>query len=174
MAMDETRFFPPRGSPQSALLAYRDRKINRWSVTRNQTLGRIALSIWYYLSRQWAELDFESTYDGVRGSILRYIDNDDLPHPVTNEIDLAIVQELVSLVGPKWIPKVVPTSDDPDIKAAAQVSQNALLYRLKNLNWPETRVLNAMNFALMGTSTLYSGWDRSYEMLKNVGVATAV
>src|SRR5271169_3385039 len=137
MAAREDRFFPPVGAPEGDILRYRDRMINRWSIYRNMHMGSAALWIWYYLGRHWSQLDFEASFDGVRGSILRDMDYADLPRPVTNEIDPAVEQEVINQVMNKWTPKIQASSSDPKIKAAAQVSTDALNYRLEQLNWPE-------------------------------------
>src|SRR5467141_2871458 len=124
--MDEKRFFPPVGSPESELLAFRDRIINRWSIYRNMHMGRVALSIWYYLGRQWAEFDYAAAFDGVRGAIIRDMENSDLPRPITNQISPAVEAEVIALVKKGWVPKVAPNNNDPHIKAAAQVANDII------------------------------------------------
>lgn len=174
MALDETRFFPPKGASESDLLSIRDRTINRWSTYRNQHMGRIALSFWYYLGRQWATFDAEAAFDGVRGAILREVDDGDIPRPVTNEISPAMEEEMIALVGRKWVVTNTPTSNDPRIKAAAQVAKDQLNYRLEQIKWPKKRRQAALHFAVGGTGILYSAWDKSYFDLRTIGAPTAV
>ena len=168
------RLLPPVGAPEADILRYRDRRINRWSIHRNMHMGRIALSIWYYLSRQWASFDLEASFDGVRGAILRDLDSADLPRPITNYVDPAVEQEIISLIKHEWIPKVYPTSNDPSIKAAAQVAEDLLNYKLTKLHWPEKRHLHALYFAVGGTGLIYTGWNQSYNELKTIGAPSAV
>jgi hypothetical protein len=174
VALDESRFFPAQNASEADLLRFRDRIINRWSTYRNQHMGRIALSFWYYLGRQWAELDAEAAFDGVRGSILRDVDTSDLPRPVTNEISPAMEEEMIALVGRKWIATNTPTSNDPRIKAAAQVAKDQLNYRLEQLQWQRKRRQTALHFAVGGTGLIYSTWDKSYFNLRTVGAPSAV
>lgn len=172
--MDEKRFFPPVGSSEADLLAYRDRVINRWSIVRNQNMGRAALSVWYMLGRQWAEFDYAAAFDGVRGAIIRDMENSDLPRPITNQISPAIEAEVIALVKKGWIPKVTPQDTDPSIKAAAQISNDILNYRLEELSWPEKRHELGLHFAATGTGLIYTGWDKSYFDLKPIGAPSAV
>lgn len=173
-ATSSDRFFPPLGSPQEELLHFRDRVINRWSMYRNRHMGRIALSFWYHLGRQWAEFDAEAMFDGVRGAILRDADMSQVPRPVINEIDYAMEAEMVKLASRKWIPTITPTSKDPRIKAAAQVAKDQLNYRLEQLEWGMKRRMNALHFGVGGTGLLYSSWDKSYFELHTIGAPTAV
>ena len=174
MALDESRFFPNQYASEADILRFRDRVINRWSTYRNQHMGRIALSFWYYLGRQWAEFDAEAAFDGVRGAILRDVDTSDLPRPVTNEISPAMEEEMIALVGRKWVATNTPTSNDPRIKAAAQVAKDQLNYRLEQLKWPMKRRQTALHFAVGGTGLIYSSWDKSYFNLRTVGAPSAV
>lgn len=141
---------------------------------RNRHMGRIALSFWYHLGRQWAEFDAEAMFDGVRGAILRDADVSQVPKPVINEIGEAMEAEMVSLASRKWIPNLVPSSNDPRIKAAAQVAKDQLNYRLEQLEWPLIRRMSALHFAVGGTGLLYSSWDKSYFDLRTVGAPSAV
>lgn len=171
------RFFPPEGAPESELLEYRDRVINRWSLYRNQHMGRIGLAMSYFLGDQWAQLDTAAAFDGVRGVVLRTALDDDVDsivRPVTNEIDPAVEQEVIALVKRRWTPKNTPTNNDPRIKAAAQVSNDIVNYRLEQLSWPEKRHQTGLIFATGGTSHIYTGWDKSYAELKPIGAPDAV
>lgn len=174
MATREDHFFPPVGAPESDILRYRDRRINRWSLHRNMHIGRIALSIWYYLSKQNASFDLEASFDGVRGAVLRDLDTSDLPKPITNYVDPAIEQEIISLIKHEWIPKVYPKSNEPSIKAAAQVAEDLLNYKLEKLHWPEKRHMHALYFAVGGTGLIQTAWDQSYNELKTIGAPGAV
>lgn len=168
-------FFPPKDSAESDLLTFRDRLINRWSVYRNMHMGRIGLALWYFLGRQWSTLDYEAAFEGVRGAILREADDDaGIVRPVTNEIDPAVEQEVIALVKRRWEPQVVPTSNDPKIKAAAQVAEDMLKYRHAQLSWPEKRHQHGLFFCTSGTGLVYTAWDKSYFDLKPIGAPTAV
>lgn len=168
------RGFPEKGAPESEILAYRDRLMNRWSIVRNAHMGRIALSFWYHMGRQWSEFDPDGAFDGVRGSILRMIKEDGGPRPVTNIISPPVEEEVIALVKRGWVPKVTPSSNDPRIKAAAQVSNDSLNYRLEQIAWPEKRHQLGFNYVVGGTGLVYTGFDESYEALKTVGSPTAV
>lgn len=174
MAQDLSRFFPPKGAAESDILAYRDRQINRFSLYRNSHIGRVALSIWYYLGRQWAEFDMESSFDGIRGSILRVLADDGHLRPVTNEIAPAVEQEVIALVKRGWVPKVTPGSNDPRIKAAAQVSHDILNYQLKRMEWAQKRRQLGVNFVTGGTGIIYTASDRSYAEMRTVAVPGAM
>ena len=168
------RGFPEKGAPESEILAYRDRLMNRWSIVRNAHMGRIALSFWYQMGRQWSEFDPDSAFDGVRGSVLRMIKEDGGPRPVTNIISPPVEEEVIALVKRGWVPKVVPSSNDPRIKAAAQVANDSLNYRLTQISWPEKRHQLGFNYVVGGTALVYTGFDESYESLKTVGSPAAV
>lgn len=174
MTYDPARFFPSKGAPESEILAYRDRRINRFSLFRNSHVGRGALSMWYYLGKQWSEFDIDAAFDGVRGSIIRTIREDGHVRPVTNEISPAVEQEVIALVQRGWLPKVTPGSNDPRIKAAAQVNHDILNYQLKRMQWDEKRRQLGVNFVTGGTGIIYTGWDRSYAELRTVAVPGAM
>ncbi len=169
--------FPPHGAPQSALLEFRDRIIDPWAQHRRRRMADIALWMSFYLGQQWVDIDPYAAFDGVRGSLLMDSDlgmSDDMPRPVTNEIDLGIEQAVIALVQRKWTGKSVPTSADPAIKAAAQVSTDVMQHRLDVLSWPAKRVQHAFHFALAGTGLLYTGVDRNYTQLRVVSNPGAV
>lgn len=173
------RFFPELGAPENELLEFRDRIINPWSARRNMHMGRIGLSMAYFLGQQWSELDYTVAFDGVRGAFLRDMsDDDDISpvRPVTNKIDPMVEAEVIALVKRQWTPKVVPLGQDPRLKAAAQVAKDRLEFRLSpaQLNWREKRHQLALNFPIAGTSLLYSCYDRSYRELKPLPAPDAV
>lgn len=171
------RVFPPHGASEADLLHFRDRVINPWSMYRNKRMADVALWMWFYLGQQWTDIDPVSAFDGVRGAILQESDLDmpaDMPRPVTNTIDPAVEQAVIALVQRKWTAKATPTSSDPAIKAAAQVSTDSLQYRLDVLRWPEKRQQHAFHYALAGTGLLYSGVDRVYTKLRVIGSPSAV
>lgn len=165
-----SRFFPAKGSPQAELLWYRDRLMNRWAALRNMTMARIAINTWYFLGKQWANIDYASAFQGARGLLVRELSEDEFPvRPVTNEVDPSVEQEIISLVKRQWQPKVVPTSNDPAIKAAAQVSNDQLNYRLNGrgqLSWPEKRHELGLHYSITGTGLIYTAWDRTYTDLR--------
>lgn len=174
---NDDRFFPPKGRPEAEILAYRDRRlINPWSLYRNQHMARIGLAMWYGLGRQWSEIDYSAAFDGFRGAVLRELDDDDVNpvRPVTNEIDPLVDDELVSLVKRRWAPKAIPSSNDPEIKAAAQVATDWLNYRLEQLGWNQKRYNLGLHFALGGTGLIYTACDRSYYDLKPMSAPSAV
>ena len=173
-ATRDDKFFPPVGAPEAEILKFRDRVINRWSIYRNRHMARVALSIWYYIGRQWSELDIDAAYDGVRGAILRDMDIGNEIRPITNEVDPAVEQEVIALVKGEWIPKCVATSNDPRIKAAAQVSQDSINYRLEQQSWSEKRHQLGLYYATTGTGLIYTNHDRTYFELKTIGAPTAV
>lgn len=170
--------FPPHGASEADLLAFRDRVINPWSQYRNRRMQEIALWMSFYLGQQWVDIDPHAAFDGVRGALLSDSDldmPDDMPRPVTNEIDLGIEQSVIALVQRKWTIAVDPTSSsDPAIKAAAQMATDIAQHRLDVLHWPEKRVQHAFHFALGGTGLIYSGVDRSYTKLRVVGAPGAM
>lgn len=167
-------WFPPVNSSEVDLLSYRDRIINPWSVYRNQHMGRIGLAFWYFLGKQWAELDTNAAFDGVRGSLLRDISDGERVCPVTNECDPIIEAEVIALCGKSWTPKAAANSNDPKDKAAAQVTTDWINYRLRQLSWPEKRHQLGLFFAAGGNAMLYTGIERSYMDLVAIGSPSAV
>lgn len=171
------KIFPADGASEAEYLAYRDRIINPWSQYRNQRMADVALWWAFYLGHQWVDIDPMAAFDGVRGAILQESDlhlPPDYPRPVTNEIDPGVEQAVIAMVQRKWTAKCTPTSDDPAIKAAAQVSTDILQHRLETLRWPEKRRQHAFHYVLGGTGLLYTGVDRTYTKLRVVGAPTAV
>lgn len=172
----DSRFFPAEGSSEADLLEFRDRLINPWSIYRNQRMAEIGLWMWYFLGKQWASLDYESAFDGIRGSILRDDESGPygMPRPVTNEIDPAVEQAVITFVKRQWTAKVTPQSPDPAIKAAAQCATDMIQHRLDTLLWPEKRYQHAFHYAVTGTGLLYTARDRSYNTLRATGAPSAV
>lgn len=174
-APSSPRFFPPVGAPQNEILDYRDRVINPWSSYRNQQMARVSMWMWYFLGRQWATLDYQAAFDGARGAILRSaLDDGDIPRPVTNEIDPAVESTVIALVKREWTASVTPSSNDPAIKAAAQVAKDQLQFRLDELLWPEKRHQHALHYTVTGTGLLYTAWDRTYMDLCAIGSPSAM
>lgn len=174
-ARSRGRCFPDIGASEYDLLEFRDRVINRYSVLRNMHMARAALDIWYYLGKQWATIDYAASFDGVRGALIQDLSESDFyPRPVTNEVDPAVEQTVISIVKRQWTARAVPTSKDPAIKAAAQVQTDLLQYRLEALCWPEKRHQYGLHYATVGTGLLYTAWDRSYADLKPIGAPSAV
>lgn len=165
-ANPDARLFPEIGGPEANLLTFRDRIINPWSQYWNYHMARIGLSMSYFLGRQWASLDIDTVFEGVRGVAIRQAIDDGEVRPVTNELDPAVEQEVIALVKRKWTPKVTPSSDDPRIKAAAQVSNDQLNYRLEQIAWREKRHRTGLIFATGGISHLWTAWDKSYYDLR--------
>lgn len=171
------RCFPERGADEPSLLSFRDRIINPWSAYRNSHLADVALWISYYLGRQWLDRDVEGSFGGVRGALLRDSTHDmpiDMPRPVTNEVDPAVEQTVISLVQRKWTASAKQNSSDPAMKAAAQVATDLTQFRLDTLDWPTKRHEHACYFTVGGTGLIYTGVDNSYAKLRTIGAPTAV
>lgn len=169
--------FPPKGALESDLLRYRDRLINPWSIYRNSRLAQVAQDFCYYLGQQWSECDTDGAFDGIRGAILRGSNfgmPDNMPQPTTNEVDPTVEQTVLAMVRREWTFKSVPKSNDPAIKAAAQVATDVMQSRLEALRWPEKRQQHGFQFVLGGTGLIYTNYDCDYKKVRPVGSTYAV
>jgi hypothetical protein len=171
------RRLPAEGSDPGLIRDYRDRVFNRHSAYRNRHMERMALSLLYQLSRQWVEPDYEVLIDSVRGFVfrdMRQASMIQMPRPVTNYIAPSVEVELASLGKRELTPKVLTTSNDPRIEAAAKVAQEVLDYRLKTLGWADIRELATFLTVVIGTSCIRSYWDETYSDLTPIGAPNAV
>lgn len=176
-AGSQARRLPPQGAPGTEIRDYRDRIFNRYAAYRNQHMERMALALLYQLSRQWVEPDYEVLIDSVRGFVFRdtrQTSQIQMPRPVTNYIAPAVEVELASLGKRELTPKVLTTSNDPRLEAAAKVAQDVLDYRLKTLGWPAIRELATFLTVVTGTSCIKSYWDETYSDLTMIGAPGAV
>lgn len=168
-------FFPPKGSSPTDICAFRDRQITPFSLVRVRQMQRVSVATLYTQGEQDIELDRGSLVANTRGYTFRSRNlRPGLPASDNNKISAPVEVEVASILKRQWIPKIPPSSPDPRVAAAAQVSEAVLLYNLEAGGWGQVRYENAWNFVVTGTSYLVSYLDEVYTELQPVGSPTAV
>lgn len=124
---------PALEDADEAVLDFFKRYFNDDASFRCRQLERMCRNIYYFIGRQWIQLDTEAIPDGVRGYRLRDIPQPEgfyLPRPVINRIAPTVEIEMATLGKRELTPNVIPTSTDPRIIAAAKLAKEILQYRM--------------------------------------------
>lgn len=167
---------PPLDCSKTQLLDFRDRVVNRDSVYRNRHMARMARNLWYFLGRQWIELERQIINQGVRGYTFRNTDTREggRKRPTMNFIAPQVENEIARLGKKEFRPTIFTGSSDPRTEAAARIGRDVLQYKWNNLHWPELRELSNLMFVVCGTTFLRTGWDTTASDMVAVGAPNAV
>lgn len=166
MAYTEARHklvVPDLGAPAEELIAYKDAAFSQFNTIRVRKLEEKARNLLYLYGRQWIELDTALIKQDSRGYAFRDLRRTerDSPRPVTNIISPAVDAEQAALGRRELTAKVVCTSRDPRVEAAAKVSEEVLEDRLKKLNWSDLREDFTWLTIVCGMAVLKSYWEET-------------